>query len=281
VPELPEVQTVVTSLQNLVGQRIASIDLKRIDILTPPETDLPALLTGRSIRSITRRGKRIVFTLDDGQTFYIHLGMTGRLTLEQPGDAIPRHTHLILRVAAKELRFCDPRRFGGIFVLPVGDVGDANMGPEPLSLTPRHLTKLLARTHRPIKSALLDQRLIAGLGNIYVDESLHRAGIHPLAITDSLTTEQIARLNRAIKQVLRRAIASRGSSLRDYVDADGNAGGFQKLHRVYAREGKPCDACRTPIGRIVLSGRSTHFCPKCQPNPNRQHRAKRLRSRVS
>ena len=175
------------------------------------------------------------------------------------------HTHLTLDLdeSNTQLRFCDPRRFGGVFWLGKSDFAEG-MGPEPLSIRPRQLAQLLSRTTRAIKNALLDQSVVAGLGNIYVDESLFAATIHPLIPADQLSLEQITRLNRAIKSTLRRALRHRGSTLRDYRDADGLPGGFQKLHRVYAREGKPCRACKTAIERIVLGGRSTHFCPVCQ-----------------
>jgi formamidopyrimidine-DNA glycosylase len=138
------------------------------------------------------------------------------------------------------------------------------MGPEPLLIRPAQLAHRLSRTTRAIKNVLLDQTVLAGVGNIYADEALFLAGIHPLSPSHQLSVEQVRRLNRSVKLTLRRALRHRGSTLRDYVDGDGNAGGFQKLHSVYDRTGKPCRACRTPIERIVLGGRSTHFCPKCQ-----------------
>jgi len=268
MPELPEVQTVVTTLQRLVGQRIAAVDLRRRDIVNPADANLPGMLTGRTIRSIHRRAKRIVFTLDDKRVIFIHLGMTGRLTLEPPGKELLPHTHLIVRFEpglGAEMRFRDPRRFGEIRVLNRGASADDGLGPEPLSIRPAQLAQRLARTHRPIKAALLDQRFIAGLGNIYVDESLHRAGIHPKTFTDRLRPEQITRLTRSIKHVLRCAIESRGSSLRDYVDAEGKTGEFQNFHKVYHRGGRECLTCKTRIERIRLASRSTHFCPRCQP----------------
>ena len=163
-----------------------------------------------------------------------------------------------------ELRFTDPRRFGGVWWLGHDQSPDQNMGPEPLQTRPAQLAKRLARTSRAIKNALLDQTVIAGLGNIYVDESLFTAGIHPLQLANELTPDQMARLSRAIKSTLRKALRHRGSTLRDYRDGDGLPGDFQSRHRVYDREGKPCRKCRTPIERIVLGGRSTHFCPRCQ-----------------
>lgn len=269
MPELPEVQTVVDTLKpRVLGQRIAQVLLHRSDVLTPRETDLPARLTGRAVKSIERRGKRIVFTLDNGERFYIHLGMTGRLSVQAASEPLIPHTHLVIKLGghgASELRFSDPRRFGGIWWLGNEEIGDADMGPEPLRTRPDQLAKRLSKTTRAIKNALLDQTVLAGLGNIYVDESLFAAGIHPLTQADALSREQVARLNRAIKSTLRRALRHRGSTLRDYRDAEGAAGAFQKLHRVYDRAGKPCRRCRTPIERIVLGGRSTHFCPKCQP----------------
>ena len=267
MPELPEVQTVVSTLRpKVLGRVIRGVALARRDIVTPSNVDLVIQLTGRTIRDVARRGKRIVFTLDDGNRFYVHLGMTGQLTATAPAAAAGPHTHLELDVGpALVLRFRDPRRFGGVWWLGAQDgAQDAGMGPEPLALRPAQLAKRLGRTTRAVKNALMDQRVVAGLGNIYVDESLFAAGIHPLARADALTADQVARLNRAIKATLRRALRHRGSTLRDYRDADGESGAFQKLHRVYDREGEPCRVCRKPIERIVLGGRSTHFCPKCQ-----------------
>jgi formamidopyrimidine-DNA glycosylase len=267
MPELPEVQTVVTTLRpKVVGRRIRSVTLARTDIVTPAHVDLRAKLTGRTVRDIGRRGKRIVFTLDDDNRFYIHLGMTGQLTAVAPTVTAGPHTHLELDVGpALVLRFRDPRRFGGVWWLGAeAGAQDTGMGPEPFALRPAQLAARLARTTRAIKNALMDQRVVAGLGNIYVDESLFAAGIHPLTPADRLTAEQVGRLNRAIKATLRRALRHRGSTLRDYLDADGEAGGFQRLHRVYDRAGEPCRSCGTAIDRVVLGGRSTHFCPKCQ-----------------
>ena len=268
MPELPEVQTVVTSLRpRVVGRTIRAVHVHRADVIDPPGTDLPALLTGRAVRSVDRRGKRIIVTLDDdaGSKFFVHLGMTGRLTIVQPGEPAPPHTHVELDFDTGRLRFTDPRRFGGVWWLGPGGCADAGMGPEPLTMTPTRLGRRLAKTTRAVKNALLDQSVLAGLGNIYVDEALFASGIHPLAPSHELTAAQVGRLNRSIKTVLRRAIRNRGSTLRDYVDADGVGGSFQKLHKVYDRAGQPCRKCKTPIERIVLGGRSTHFCPTCQP----------------
>jgi formamidopyrimidine-DNA glycosylase len=296
MPELPEVQTVVDTLRpRLLNARILTIRHLRRDILTPAGMDLPAVLQGRSFRSVERRAKRIVLTLDDGNRFYIHLGMSGRLTIAKPDDPLAPHTHLVIDVesatsagegsvsggmsngeprrtdvrpsspihhsstdihhppsairhapSTQQLRFVDPRRFGGVWWMGL-DADDPSLGPEPLTLGAADLGARLKKTRRPIKSALLDQSLIAGLGNIYVDESLFAARIHPLRPANKLSKEQIARLSDAIKRVLRRAINAKGSSLRDYVDADGHRGSFQKRHKVYDRADQPCVTCHRVI----------------------------------
>ena len=272
MPELPEVQTVVTTLApRVVRRRIRKVVHVRGDMVTaPPGFDLAKAVTGRTITDVARRGKRIVFSIDDDNAFFIHLGMTGRLMVEPADAPLAIHTHLVLDLGAdsrgreQQLRFRDPRRFGEIRWLGCESC-DEKMGPEPLAMRTAQLAAKLSRTTRAIKNALMDQNVVAGLGNIYVDESLFDARIHPLAPANRLSAERVALLTKSIKRVLRRAIRHRGSTLRDYLDADGNAGGFQRLHRVYDRKGKPCPRCKSPIERIVLGGRSTHFCPTCQP----------------
>ncbi len=267
MPELPEVQTVVETLRpHIVGRRIRRAELMRGDILTPTGCDLCARLDRRTIRSIERRAKRIVFGLGDDNRFYIHLGMTGRLTIDPPDAPRRLHTHFVLFFEAFEVRFSDPRRFGGIWWLGT-EADDDRLGPEPLTMRSSQLARALGKTARVIKTALLDQSVVAGLGNIYVDEALFEAGIHPLIPSNELGGEEIETLTRAIKRILRRAIRHRGSTLRDYMDANGDAGAFQKLHRVYDRAGQPCARCKRPLVRIVVAGRSTHFCPACQPAP--------------
>ncbi len=276
MPELPEVETIVRTLRpRLVGQILRRIHLARTDILTPSNCDLPKLLANQRVTAIDRRGKKILIRLQSGQALGIHLGMTGRLTIEPAATPIAPHTHLRIDLASPnsakpsphQLRFRDPRRFGGLWFLSDHAWAEHNMGPEPLGLRAATLAKALARTRRAIKTTLLDQTILAGLGNIYADEALFRARIHPQTPANTLSLPQVALLNRAIKHVLQRAINHRGSTLRDYVDADGAAGRFQKLHQVYARASHPCPHCQTPILRIILTGRSTHFCPTCQPAP--------------
>lgn len=288
MPELPEVESVVRSLApRLVGRRFGDLTLGPHDITTPSGTPLRSLLAGRRIDQLTRRAKRILFRLDNETAFFIHLGMTGRLTLEHPETPLKPHTHLTARLSVDashvpdplELRFVDPRRFGEIRWLD-RLFDDPDLGPEPLegdldSLVD-HLHARLKSSTRCIKSALLDQSLIAGVGNIYADESLFSARIHPLRLGKSISRDELTSLLSELRLILDRAIASGGSSLRDYVDADGNPGAYQHLHRVYARESEPCPLCKSPIARIVISARSSHFCPVCQPAPRRRSIAKRL-----
>ena len=298
MPELPEVQTIVVGLRRpLVGAIIADVRLRRRDIVRPRHANLPAALRGQIIRAIDRRGKYILIRFASGSRLAIHLGMTGRLTVHEGDSPLARHTHLMVTLAPgghedrgskmedggtagpnprssmirplssilhpqSSLRFTDPRRFGRIRLLPPGE--SLPLGPEPFGLRPAQLYRRLARTRRAIKTALLDQKLIAGLGNIYADESLFASGIDPRTPASRLSLNQARRLNRAVKMTLRRAIGHRGSTLRDYVDAQGEAGAFQELHNVYGRAGLPCRACSTPVRRLVLGGRSTRFCPKCQ-----------------
>ncbi len=191
----------------------------------------------------------------------VHLGMTGRLQVCEPQSEILRHTHAILKLASgRELRFVDPRRFGRLSVARAFDAG----GIEPLEADLDRFLALFRGRKTPIKSALLNQKLLRGVGNIYADESLFRAGIRPRRRASTITRDQLAKLLATVKEVLEEAIALGGSSISDYVDADGEEGFFQLQHRVYAREGEPCLVCKSPIKRIVIAGRSSHYCPKCQ-----------------
>jgi formamidopyrimidine-DNA glycosylase len=193
----------------------------------------------------------------------VHLGMTGRLQVCEPEDEIAKHTHAILKLSSgRELRFVDPRRFGRLSVAQAGDFDAA--GIEPLEADLESFLALFHGRKTPIKSALLNQKLLRGVGNIYADESLFRAGLRPRRRASTITRDQFAKLLIAVKEVLKEAIALGGSSISDYVDADGEEGFFQLQHRVYGREAEPCLVCKTPIKRIVIAGRSSHYCPKCQ-----------------
>jgi formamidopyrimidine-DNA glycosylase len=204
-----------------------------------------------------------VSPIQDKAQWIVHLGMTGRLQVCPPETEIEKHTHAILKLASgHELRFVDPRRFGRLSVAGNADF-DAN-GIEPLEINVDRFIELFRGRNTPVKSALLNQKLLRGVGNIYADESLFRAGIRPRPRAATITREQFVKLHAAIKEVLQEAIALGGSSISDYVDADGEEGFFQLQHRVYGREGKPCLVCKTPIKRVVIAGRSSHYCPKCQ-----------------
>jgi formamidopyrimidine-DNA glycosylase len=270
MPELPEVETVVrTVAPHLAGRRIVEA---RFDsrFVTPGNRKLLARrLAGRSIESIQRRGKFIQVTLDQG-VLTIHLGMTGSLRVSATADApvlTGAHTHGVFTLDATRepgvLLYNDPRQFGRIEWTPSVSPRVARLGPEPLEITVEEFVGRLRRRAR-MKALLLNQSFLAGVGNIYADESLFAAGIHPLAIAARLKPERAARLHCAIQEILRAAIASGGSSISDYVDALGEKGWFQVEHRVYGREGEPCKVCGTPIKKILVAQRGTHFCPRCQ-----------------
>ena len=270
MPELPEAETIARQLgRKLTGRTFGTVLLERRDVIRGDRLDLRKVLSGRRVDRVWRRAKRIILELDAGLRLIVRLGMTGRLTVGPASDPLEKHTHLRIAVegTSSELRFRDPRRFGGVICVERDGPADREelegIGIEPLEASAAAFRKVLDR-RRQIKALLMDQHVVAGLGNIYCDESLHAAGIHPLTRADSLDAERAGRLLRAIKTTLRRAIRFNGTTLMDYRDADGREGSFQRLHRVYQREGEPCKTCRTPIRRIHAAGRSTFFCPKCQ-----------------
>ena len=220
----------------------------------------PARSTQTAAPSVA--GARARFTQAKAQ-WIVHLGMTGRLQVCEPQVQVDKHTHAILRLASgRELRFVDPRRFGRLSVATAADFEAG--GIEPLEIDLDSFLALFRGRKTPIKSALLNQKLLRGVGNIYADESLFRAGIRPRRRASSIKRENLGKLFVAVKEVLKEAIALGGSSVSDYVDADGKEGFFQLQHRVYAREAEPCLVCKTPIKRVVIGGRSSHYCPKCQ-----------------
>ncbi|HEY3990556.1 MAG TPA: bifunctional DNA-formamidopyrimidine glycosylase/DNA-(apurinic or apyrimidinic site) lyase [Acidobacteriaceae bacterium] len=279
MPELPEVETVANGVhQRIAGDRIEELwfSSKREPMKTPPAAMAKAL-TGRTVARVRRVGKHIVFDFApdparDPVQWIVHLGMTGRLVVADPDAPRPLHTHgvLILR-SGRELRFVDPRRFGrmGIHVISKAkDAADAagfiGPGKEPLRISKADFRKLFHNRRTSIKAALLNQSLLHGVGNIYADESLFRAKIRPRRMAARLTTAELDLLHTAVQKVLREAIRHGGSSVSDYVDAAGERGFFQLRHYVYMRTGQPCLVCNTPIRRIVVAGRGTHYCPVCQ-----------------
>jgi formamidopyrimidine-DNA glycosylase len=271
VPELPEVETIARGLARRVkGDVIESIWLgEKPEPLKSPAPEIARTVERTRISDVRRVGKHIVIDLapvkagrPETRQWIVHLGMTGRMLVAEPEHEVEKHTHAIAKLqSGRELRFVDPRRFGRLSVVREEFSGP---GAEPLKISEEEFIRLFHRRKTPIKAALLNQKLLHGVGNIYADESLFRAGIRPKRQAGRLTHSELKRLRSALQEVLREAIRAGGSSVSDYVDAEGEPGFFQLQHRVYMRTGKPCLACKTPIKRIELAGRGTHYCPKCQ-----------------
>jgi len=262
VPELPEVETVARSLAPLVGRRIVSAEFRCLRILRGGDPDrMAAELAGRRIAGVKRYGKFLVISLSSGGYLTVHLGMTGRLLL---GGAPGKHTHAILNLDRGVLLYDDSRQFGRIQFSADFPARIGRLGPEPLEIPFEEFAAGLRRRRTRIKALLLNQDFLRGIGNIYADEALFRAGIHPLAMAHRLSRERARRLWEGIGSVLREAIAAGGSSISDYVDAEGRKGFFQVSHRVYQRTGEACVTCGAAIRRTLVAQRSSHFCPRCQ-----------------
>ena len=260
MPELPEVETVVRSVAaHLAGRRIVSTTFTSRFVTPGNRAKLTQRLAGRRIESVTRRGKFILIALDQG-TLTIHLGMTGKLLVE--GEA-GEHTHGVFTLDHGMLLYHDPRQFGRIEWSPGPPPRVARLGPEPLEIGFEEFRARLKRKTR-MKALLLNQTFLAGLGNIYADESLFAAGIHPLTAASKLTAARAQKLYDAIRGILTHAIQLDGSSISDYVNGRGERGWFQMEHRVYGREGEPCANCGRPIRKILVAQRGTHYCPHCQ-----------------
>jgi len=300
MPELPEVETIARGLNTRVaGDTIESIWIgSRPQVLKSPAGLIASTIEGKRILGVHRAGKHIVFDLAgeapasaptkktharsvrgkarlaaspkdqrlSAAQWIVHLGMTGRMLVSEADSDIVKHTHLIAKLASgRELRYVDPRMFGKLSVHVDSGAGAFDPGGvEPLEVSEERFIALFRGRKTPIKSALLNQKLLRGVGNIYADESLFRAGIRPRRRASSITREQFSKLYRAVQEVLREAIALGGSTISDYVDAGGDEGFFQLQHRVYGREGEACMVCGTPIRRVVLAGRSSHYCQNCQ-----------------
>ncbi|HYL13424.1 MAG TPA: bifunctional DNA-formamidopyrimidine glycosylase/DNA-(apurinic or apyrimidinic site) lyase [Terriglobales bacterium] len=294
MPELPEVETIARGLaKRVTGDVIESVWLgSKPEPLKSPARAIAVILENARVTAVRRMGKHIVFDLEHKRRlakggrgsltragrvgerpahsssgtraqWIVHLGMTGKLLVCAPESEVEKHTHAILKLASgRELRFVDPRRFGRLSVSQNGNFEAT--GLEPLEVELEKFVTLFRGRKTPIKSALLNQNLLRGVGNIYADESLFRAGIRPRCRAATLTREQLRKLYLSVQEVLKEAIALGGSSISDYVGADGQEGFFQLQHRVYAREGEPCLVCKSRIKRVVIAGRSSHYCPKCQ-----------------
>jgi formamidopyrimidine-DNA glycosylase len=282
MPELPEVETIARGLdKRIAGDVIESVWLgSKPEPLKSTAQEIAAVLEHSRIARVRRVGKHIVFDLDlegksgkapkrkSGGQWIVHLGMTGQLLIGSPEAETLKHTHAVLKLkSGRELRFVDYRRFGRLAVVRMDapDIsGFAAPGVEPLDIKVEDFMALFHDRKTPIKSALLNQKLLSGVGNIYADESLFRAKVRPRRRAASLTTSELKKLYKGLRDVLHQAIKLGGSSVSDYVDAEGREGFFQLKHRVYGREGKPCLVCGTPIKRVIIAGRSSHYCPLCQ-----------------
>jgi formamidopyrimidine-DNA glycosylase len=273
MPELPEVETIRINLEpHLIGRRLDRVEINDSRLVRPFEPmAVAAELEGERVHALERRGKYLIVRFESGRALLIHLRMTGSLQHAQPGSlADDPHRRAVVRLDdGSDVAYRDVRRFGTWLLLEPEDVEpyiSSKLGREPLerSFTARRLGERLADRRAPIKAALLDQRTVAGLGNIYVDEALWRARLHPLRQAGSITTEELGPLTKAIRDSLRAGLARQGASLRDYSKPDGSRGRMQDEFRVYGREGEPCSRCGTPIDKIRAGGRGTWYCPGCQ-----------------
>ncbi len=296
MPELPEVETVARGLQMTVaGRRIVSVTLGKTDFIDDPAA-LEEHLPGRSIERVERYGKFMLMRLSgktpghkpngeprDG-SLLVHLGMTGHLAPHPAEEPFSKHTHVrFLLDDGRELRYTDARRFGRMAYLAAENLPAelGRFGADPLEVTEQQFADLLRARKSRIKALLLDQSALRGVGNIYADESLWRARIHPMRIAAKLSADHSRHLRKALQAILREAIALRGSSISDFLDAEGEPGEYQRRHRAYGREGKGCYRCKTPIRRVIVAGRSSYFCPKCQPTPKSQKRQTKSRGPVT
>jgi len=292
MPELPEVETVARELQKAVaGRRILSITIGKSDFIDNA-ADIERELPGRIIREVRRYGKFLLLRLtaaekaeqqDDESALLVHLGMTGMLWPRPVSEPQLKHTHVVMSLDdGRELRFIDARRFGRIAYLAkeVLQKELLRFGADPLEVGREEFHQRMDRRAR-VKALLLDQRVLRGVGNIYADESLWKARIHPAHLGARLSPTQMKDLYRALQDILKKAIELRGSSISDFLDADGQPGEYQRHHRVYGREGKSCARCKTLIRRVIVAGRSSYFCPNCQKAPRGWKRMAKRKTKKS
>jgi formamidopyrimidine-DNA glycosylase len=280
MPELPEVETVARDLRPLlVGRTITGVRQSKRKLRRPWKAQWNSQVAGARVEGIRRRGKWILIDLAGGRVLRVHLGMTGQFTVAGATDPEPDHLHVVFSLDnGNELRFRDQRRFGSAEYFPdraaLETEMNAELGPEPFGLDPDYFRTSVRSTARNLKAILLDQKLVAGVGNIYADEACFRAKLHPGRAGKSLSPDECDRLREAIEAVMARAIESRGSTIRDYVGGSGLRGGFQNEFAVYGRTDEPCPACETAIKCARFAGRASHFCPSCQPLAVRRQPAK-------
>ncbi|WP_243544782.1 bifunctional DNA-formamidopyrimidine glycosylase/DNA-(apurinic or apyrimidinic site) lyase [Pseudodesulfovibrio tunisiensis] len=269
MPELPEVEVIARGLdRSLKGRTISGADVPGLTRLSDSAERIVSLSCGRGVGRVYRRGKALLMELDGGVVLGFHLRMTGRI-VHGPARAATSHDRIFLCLDdGSRLMFSDARKFGYVRAFGPGELESwdflQRLGPEPLETPARELARRVASRKAGIKGLLLNQSVVAGVGNIYADESLFRAGIHPEAKADRLGMDRLERLFSELQGVLRQAIAENGSSIRDYVNADGDAGAFQNSFRVYGRKGCPCTCCNTPLQARTVAGRTSTFCPHCQ-----------------
>ena len=282
MPELPEVETMAVGLRSeLLGRSLLSVEVIEAGVLRGTTLREVSSIEGSRLIGLTRSGKFLLFHFSSGSVLLVHLKMTGRFRLVGRHDEPGRweRIHLTFEGWEKKLSFVDPRKFGYLAFIPPGGEGPVpllyELGPDALQVSRRELREILGRSRRPVKALLLDQRAVAGLGNIYVDESLHRAGIHPRTPAAEIAPEGGDRLHDAMQRVLKKAIDCGGSSVRTYRDSRGAPGTFQKHHRVYGRRGEPCPQCGAPIAYTRVASRGTHLCPACQKPPRLRRKRKR------
>lgn len=271
MPELPEVETVARGLKkNITGLIIARVEVRKTAWVYPRAHAFKSLLSGAAVIGVHRRGKNILIDLSNGQTLWIHLKMTGHFYFLPKDEPITKHDHVVFHFQndARTLRFNDYRRFGRLRIYPTDVImqqkGLADLGPEPLEMSAEEFVRLIRARRRMIKPALLDQSLIAGIGNIYADESLFFANIHPRRLTDTIPPKRLAELHSHIQAVLKKATKLMGTSVDTYTGLNGQPGRYQKYLMVYGREGQPCYACGRKVVREKIGSRSAHFCPDCQ-----------------
>lgn len=277
MPELPEVETMVLCLRSvLMGRVVEGITILDKGVLHRTSPRVLRSLKGRRLVGLTREGKFLLFHLSNGARLVFHLKMTGRLAFRADQRAPLRWERLTMEFAGlkEKVSFQDQRKFGYMAVIPEGEECSVplicELGPDALQVSGRELREILQASRRPVKALLLDQRAIAGLGNIYVDESLHRARVHPLCPAADVTAAEAARLHRVMRNILRKAIECGGSTVRSYSDSRGNQGTFQNQHRVYGRRGEKCRRCGSPIAYARVASRGTHYCADCQKMPSRK-----------